>query len=92
MTKQTGSQLLPVSYFSSNNFFHSLQCESCKMDQILLFHHFVECFLLKNERRLTLKLAGFVRSYSIYTTVSKSKMAYPKGFYAIAPGLCVVNS
>ena len=62
------------------------------MDQSLLFHHFVECFLLNTERRLAINLAGFVRSYSIYTTVSKSKMVYPKGFYAIAPGLCVVNS
>ena len=62
------------------------------MDQSFLFHHFVECFLLNIERRLAIKLAGFVRSYSIYTTVSKSKMVYPKGFYVIAPGLCVVNS
>ena len=49
-------------------------------------------FLLDTERRLALKLAGFVPSYFIYTTASKSKMAYPKGLYATAPGLCVVNS
>ena len=52
MTEQAESQLLPVSYFSSNNFFHLLRCESCKIDQSLLFHNFVEFFLLDTERRL----------------------------------------
>ena len=92
MTEQAESQLLPVSYFSSNNFFHLLRCESCKIDQSLLFHNFVEFFLLDTERRLAIKLAGFVPSCFIYTTASKSKMAYPKGLHATAPGLCVVNS
>ena len=62
------------------------------MDQSLLFHHFVEVFLLDTERRLSVKLTGFVSSYFIYTAASNSKMAYPKGLYATAPGLCVVNS
>ena len=49
-------------------------------------------FLLDTERRLAIKLAGFVPSYFIYTTALKFKMAYPKGPHATAPGLCVVNS
>ena len=92
MTEQAKSQLLPVSYFSSNNFFHLLRCESCKIDQSLLFHNFVEFFLLDTERRLAIKFAGFVPSYFIYTTALNSKMAYPKGLHATALGLCVVNS
>ena len=47
------------------------------------------CLTLKD---VSLYLAGFVPSYFIYTTASKSKIAYPKGLHVTAPGLCVVNS